>query len=53
MRLYKSEVTKRSQDNHQRLKLGVAIIASITVTGVLGMLMILASIQVDVFTPPL
>jgi hypothetical protein len=47
------EPTKRLMGSHQRLKLGATIIASIVVAAVLGAVMMLASIQVGFFTPPL
>lgn len=47
------EPTQRRMDIHQRLKLGGAIIASMAVAALLGALLMLASIQVGVLTPPL
>jgi hypothetical protein len=48
-----TEVTKRSRDMYQQLKLGVAIVASMFVTGVFGVLLILVGTQAGFLTPPL
>jgi len=42
-----------TRDIHQQLKLAVTAIASIVLTGVLGALLLFASIQVGFFTPPM
>jgi hypothetical protein len=48
-----AEATKRARDIHQQLKLGVVIIASLFVTGVFSVLLILVGTQVGFLTPPL
>ena len=47
------EPTQRHVHVHQRLKLAATIIGSMAVAALLGVLMMLASIQIGAFTPPL